>query len=426
MSRQPQVPNRSRGNRRRDAVIAVIAAARSVLLRIGRGVLAPRPGQVIVQCARRTHRVQLAPGKFWRRARCPVCKTPVDPLRVRRIGRWLLNALRPRSAATIDRVLWGVTLAYLATVLAAAWSLWMLADRWWPATVLLFGPRWVLALPILVLAPAILMRDRPLLAPLTLVVCVVLGPVIGLRTGWRRLFVSPAATDMRVMTFNTEGGRAMSWAPGAVLDALGVSVAAFQECSGRLVETINALHDWHTDTRGGACLVSRYPIRSVTAMDRGAFTAAGGSGLVVTYRLDANGRDLYLTNVHLETPRAGLELLREGRVAEGAPTLEGKSFLRDIEHRFARRWVDTLPSPRLVLGDFNSPAESPMFRSHWGDWQNAFSRVGWGLGGTRVNGWIRARIDHILADTGWTVVRSWLGPNLGSDHLPLLADLRLH
>jgi vancomycin resistance protein VanJ len=423
MTQKPLIPNRSRGNRPRDAVVA---AARAAFLRMARGVLAPRDRRIIVRCARRTHRVQLAAGKFWRNARCPTCKAAVDPFRVRRIGRWLLNSLRPRSTATTDRVLWGVTLAYLATALAAAWSVWMLADHWWPATVLLFGPRWVLALPLLVLAPAILWRDRALLASLALSACVVLGPVIGLRTGWRRLFVSPAPSDVRVMTFNTEGGRAMSWAPGAVLEALGVEVAAFQECSGRLVDAINALHDWHTDTRESACLVSRFPIRSVTEMDRDAFVAAGGAGLVVTYRLDVNGRDLYLTNVHLETPRAGLELLREGRVAEGAPTLEGKSFLRDIEHRFARRWVDTLPSPRLVVGDFNSPPESPMFRSHWGDWQNAFSRVGWGLGGSRVNGWIRARIDHILADTSWTVVRSWLGPDLGSDHLPMLAELRLH
>jgi endonuclease/exonuclease/phosphatase (EEP) superfamily protein YafD len=77
------------------------------------------------------------------------------------------------------------------------------------------------------------------------------------------------------------------------------------------------------------------------------------------------------------------------------------------------------------VGDFNSPAESPLFRSHWGDWQNAFNRVGVGLGGTRLDGWIRARIDHILADDRWTVVRAWLGPSLGSDHAPLLADLRL-
>ena len=350
----------------------------------------------------------------------------MDRFRVRRVSRSLLNSLRPRSANAWDRVIWGATLTYLVVILAAAWVLWTLADRWWVATVLLFGPRWVLAMPLLLLIPVILMRDRALLAPLALAAWVALGPVMGLRTGWRRLFISPRPSDLRVMTFNTEGGRAMSWAPGPVLDALGVEVAAFQECGGRLVDAIDAMTEWHTDTRGGACLVSRFPIRSVEAMDRSPFLAAGGSGLVVTYRLDVDGRDLYLTNVHLETPREGLELLRAGRVSEGAPMLEGKSFLRDIEHRFARRWVDTLPSPRLVIGDFNSPPESPMFRAHWGSWQNAFSLTGIGLGGSRVNGWIRARIDHVLADTSWTVVRAWLGPDLGSDHLPMLAEVRLH
>jgi vancomycin resistance protein VanJ len=397
-----------------------------VLAMTWHGLLTPRNPRVIVRCASRKHRVQLARGKFWRSARCPTCKAAVDPFRVRRVGQWLFGALRPRSAGTRDRILWGTTLGYLLAMAVAARVMWTLADHWWLATVLLFGPRWVLALPLVALIPAILLWDRRLLAPLVLAAWVVLGPVVGLRTGWRRLFVSPAPSDLRVMTFNTEGGRAMSWAPGPVLDALGVEIAAFQECSGRLVDAIEAMTAWHTDARGGACLVSRYPIRSVNAMDRSAFQAARGAGLVVTYRLDVGGRDVYLTNVHLETPRAGFELLLAGKVSEVAPTLEGKSELRDIEHRFARRWVDTLPSPRLVMGDFNSPPESPMYRQHWSGWQNAFSLTGIGLGGSRVNGWIRARIDHVLADTSWTVVRAYLGPDLGSDHLPMLAELRLH
>jgi endonuclease/exonuclease/phosphatase (EEP) superfamily protein YafD len=227
------------------------------------------------------------------------------------------------------------------------------------------------------------------------------------------------------MSFNTEGGRGVSWTPTGVLDALEVDIAALQECGADVADRVRTMAGWHVDARGGACLFSRFPIVAVTQMDREAFLAAGGAGLVVTYVLAVGDREVRLTNLHLETPRAGLEAIRSGRIDEGAPLLEGKSALRTFEHRFARRWVDSLPGPRLVVGDFNSPPESPMFREYWGDWQNAFSLTGRGLGGTRLNGWIRARIDHILADDHWTVVRSWLGPNLGSDHAPILADLRL-
>jgi len=381
---------------------------------------------VLVRCANRRHRVRLARGRFWKGARCPACGTPVDPTRLRRVGAWLLRAVRPAAAQGLPVWLWIAALGYVALAVVSAACVWLLADRWWPATVLLFGPRWVLLLPLLPLLPLVALRDRALLLPLALGTLILLGPVIGLRTGWRRLFVSPDADrDIRVMSFNSEGGRGMSWTPTGVLEALEVDVAALQECVPEVAERVRALEGWHTDTRGGACLISRFPIRAVTQMDREVFLAAGGAGLVVTYVLDVAGRELRLTNVHLETPRAGLEAIRAGRIDEGAPLLEGKSALRTFEHRFARRWVDSLPGPRLVLGDFNSPPESPMFREYWGGWQNAFSLTGRGLGGTRLNGWIRARIDHILADDQWTVVRSWLGPRLGSDHAPILADLRI-
>lgn len=397
-----------------------------IVARLARFWSAARPTDVVVRCAAHTHRVRLSRGRFWAGARCPVCGSAVDPSRIRRVGAWLARLAHPAAPRTVPRLLWIATAASIFVAVAAAACVWLLADRWWLATVLLFGPRWVVALPLAVLLPAALVLDRPLLVPLLLATLVVLGPVVGLHTGWRRVFVAPdPARDIRVMSFNTEGERGLAWAPAGVLEALEVDVAALQECGGEIARRMAALEGWHTDARGGACLVSRFPILAVSQMDRDAVRAAGGAGLVVTYRLDVAGREIQLTNLHLDTPRKGLEAIRSGRIDEGAPLLEGKSAIRTLEHRFARRWVDTLTGPRLVLGDFNSPPESPMFRSHWADWQNAFSLVGVGLGGTRLNGWIRARIDHILADDDWIVVRSWLGPTLASDHAPILADLRL-
>ena len=160
-------------------------------------------------------------------------------------------------------------------------------------------------------------------------------------------------------------------------------------------------------------------------MDNAALRWAGGSGDVVSYRLNMEGRAVYFTNLHLETPRAGLERIRAGDIVSGAAKLGEKSTLRQIELRRARRWVDQFEGPHIVTGDFNTPPESPIYRAAWSDWHNAFSRAGQGLGGPRVNGWIRARIDHILVNGEWRVIRAQTGEDVGSDHLPVLAEVRL-
>jgi endonuclease/exonuclease/phosphatase (EEP) superfamily protein YafD len=310
--------------------------------------------------------------------------------------------------------------------IVSAALLWWMSDRWWLATTLLFGPRWILLIPLPFIAAALIRWDRTLLLPLALSGLIVLGPIVGFRTGWRRAFVwEDQEQDIRVTSFNAQGGRAISLAPTDLMFDWDTDVAAFQECGGPLREAIGQLRDWHTDTRSGLCLISRFEIVEVLEMDREAFQFAGGSGLVVTYLLDVRGERILMTNIHLETPRAGLEQIRAGRLDEGIPKLEEKSSLREIELRRARRWVDQFSGPQIVVGDFNTPPESPIYRDAWSDWQNAFSLAGRGQGGTRMNGWIRARIDHVVANEHWKVVRSWVAKDVGSDHRPIIATLRL-
>jgi endonuclease/exonuclease/phosphatase (EEP) superfamily protein YafD len=49
--------------------------------------------------------------------------------------------------------------------------------------------------------------------------------------------------------------------------------------------------------------------------------------------------------------------------------------------------------------------------------------AGFGLGGTRLNGWFRVRIDHVVVDDSWEVLDARLGEDVGSDHLPLVATI---
>jgi endonuclease/exonuclease/phosphatase (EEP) superfamily protein YafD len=303
---------------------------------------------------------------------------------------------------------------------------WQLADRWWPATVLLFGPRWTLLLPIPFLALLAAVRDRALLVPLAVSAWLIVGPVMGYQTGWRSLLTSPDPTrDVTVATFNIRSGDSLALGPSALMAQMGADVAAFQECGYRFRTAIADLEDWHTWSGGSLCLVSRLPVLETHVMDAEVIQRAGGSGLVVSHLLEGNDGSFWLTNVHLETPRAGLSLIRRGSLARGIEALERDSFLREIEHRQARAFAAARAGPHIVVGDFNTPPESQIYRNEWRGWTNAFSAVGRGTGATRLNGWIRARIDHVVVDDAWTVVDARTGEVAGSDHLPMVARVRL-
>jgi len=384
------------------------------------------PRDIVIRCSGGNHPVRLAGGRrFWLAARCPVCRAPVDPRRTGRLLGWLKSLGRPASAWWLHRVVWWGSLVTFVTAVASVGLLWGLSDIWWPATILLFGPRWILLLPVALMILLAFLWDRALIPSLLLTALIVLGPVIGLRTGWRSFFTGRQDGDLRVVSFNAGGGVDLTRTSMAMLMEWRADLAAFQECAGELSVSLREALDWHVDIRSGVCFASRFPITEVTEMEREALESAGGSGVAVTYTLDVNGSPLHVTNVHLETPRAGFELLRAGHLLEGIPRIAEKSFLRGIELRRARVWADGFDGPHIVLGDFNTPPESRPYRQVWGGWQNAFSLFGRGLGGTRRNGWIRVRIDHILANGDLKVTGAWLGEDLASDHLPIVASLRI-
>jgi hypothetical protein len=102
----------------------------------------------------------------------------------------------------------GLTATYFAAVLLAWLLLTRFADRWWPVAMLMFGPRWVLLLPAIILVPATLAtrRWRSLSAVLAALV-VVLWPVMG----WNfagLLTNEREQRDIRIVTFNIGNSRA--------------------------------------------------------------------------------------------------------------------------------------------------------------------------------------------------------------------------
>jgi hypothetical protein len=90
-------------------------------------------------------------------------------------------------------------------MLAAAWvyaggvlGVWMFlafgGDRWWPATLLLFGPRWLCGLPLLALVPLAVWVRRRMILPLLAAAVLLVGPIMGLCIPWGRLCASSEPT----------------------------------------------------------------------------------------------------------------------------------------------------------------------------------------------------------------------------------------
>lgn len=100
--------------------------------------------------------------------------------------------------------------------------------------------------------------------------------------------------------------------------------------------------------------------------------------------------------------------------------------LRNAQLATAARQIQKLPKPRIVLGDLNCTSSSPYF----GDFVQAVGMVdsrygfGWEPTWPARHRFLRIPIDHCLVEPGVTMLERSVGPDIGSDHLPIKAIFR--
>lgn len=331
----------------------------------------------------------------------------------------------PAATRPMSRRLRWLTALAVALVVAAALVLQTLADRWWPATVLMFAPRWPWVLPLLALLPALLWRGRRLLpvwaAGLGLWAFGVMGVNLPLNAAaWG---LGAGAADLRVASYNMGQIKTSTAALAELLGRMAPDVMAIQECDPEVVQGLKPM-GWQVATGHGSCLVSRHPIAEAQQRDQSAIWAMGGSGVMVRYGIDTPGQRVVVVNLHLETVRKGLSeaIARRG---DAAQAMTDNLEQRSLESLLARQFTREAGGPLIVTGDFNMPVESALYRRDWADLTNAFHAAGWGTGATKHTRWHGIRIDHVLTGPGWQAVQAEVGPDLGGDHRPMVVDLRL-
>jgi len=321
------------------------------------------------------------------------------------------------------------TYLYLGFVVAVWILFWAGVDRWWPPTILAYGPRWVYLLPLLVLVPFVMIWCRwPLLIPLAVSALVGFFPIMGFCVPLG--FSDTDAVTLRVLTCNTGGKQVDVALLHRLIDRIKPDIILLQECgkdSAKLVP-----EGWNAAITNAMLVASPHAMRDQKTATSSYPPSKWPRTNALCVSVETPSGPTNVCSVHLRTARWGiLPVLDRHTVVNPSRKyiLKREIENRRLESEELAQWIKQFSGPMIIAGDFNMPPDSVVYRQYWDDYANAFSKAGFGFGTTR---WTKMkgitfgiRIDHILSDEHWHPVRCWLGPDIGSDHLPVLADLRI-
>ena len=303
-------------------------------------------------------------------------------------------------------------------------------ERWWPATVLLFSPRWVWIAPLALLIPMAAIVRRRLTLPALLAAVVVLFGIMDFRVPWRLMLPDGGRRNsISLFTCNLHGNQADAAVLNAFVNQTRPSIIVLQNYStSRRLEILRE-GLWHTRRDRELYVASRYPLRKEAdflCFDASAEEYAREGlplGNATCYAIDAPGGTFHLVNLHLASPHLALARLRRDRAAAGVQ-LAANSLRRGEESQTINARVQQIGGPFVLAGDFNTPDDSPLFKTAWSRYVDAFSTAGFGFGATydRHRTWLR--IDHVLCDRGWHCTECRVGDDVGSGHHPVFAVLQ--
>ncbi|NIT59114.1 MAG: hypothetical protein GWN00_23690, partial [Aliifodinibius sp.] len=245
----------------------------------------------------------------------------------------------------------------------------------------------------------------------------------------------PGNPTLKILTFNVWGYNEHLEDVDAWLLELDPDVVLLQEISSGLADgreqLINRRFPYRASQNSavrefGSLILSRYPILSEESLpDQG-----NQSQNRVT--IDANGRIITIYNVHMPQPlgQSRLPLPHESFFAR--TILSYDNTVRDEQIRLLLQRIDGEENPVIVAGDFNMSDQTIVYQDMSAVLNDAFREAATGSGRSwpvRILDEISPlippllRVDYIWHSRHFRTVDAFLGPKLGSDHLPLFAEL---
>jgi vancomycin resistance protein VanJ len=328
---------------------------------------------------------------------------------------------RPIQSCLNTRAVISVICWLYAILTLTLWAFLRLeGDRWWPATMILFGPKWFWGVPLAVLFPAALWRSRRSMWLLLSAGVVLLVPVMGFCIP-RPQLTSASVHDVhtRIVTCNIHGDASSFVALSKLIADQNPDIVALQEWSERDAMLFENSR-WHVHRDGELFLATRFPILSTKDLSQGHWP---GTGSVEVYDIDTAIGQIHIINARLASPHQQFADLIH-RSPDAPAEVDANSLMRRQQAEMISSYVQTLHGPVIIVGDFNTPCDSAVFRESFSGFTDAFSVRGFGLGNTYHARWTRVRIDHVIFNADGHCEMCRTGPNVGSPHRPVIADLK--
>jgi endonuclease/exonuclease/phosphatase (EEP) superfamily protein YafD len=292
-------------------------------------------------------------------------------------------------------------------------------DRFWLVSLAGTFLQWILLPGFVFLAILVAMKRWPRVAMALVPVVAFLGLYGGLLMPHPRPQTACAAEDgcqhLRVMTFNIASGAAPGESVLGAIQAADPDIVALEELVQSQIDVLDpALADEYPyrvhfpAVINGKGLWSRYPILDAEMRVFG----SDNTQLVTTVDIDGT----LVTVVAAHPPRPRLTL-RGGYVFDSGV---------DEDYRQLAA-IGAAGGPAILMGDFNNTDQSNNYRvMRQAGLTDVFRAAGSGLGDTfpaRLWPLPPVRIDFIWVTDHFEPLHAAVGPDGGSDHYPVVADL---
>ena len=218
------------------------------------------------------------------------------------------------------------------------------------------------------------------------------------------------ATPLRLLSINVHTDNRRSDQLIELVQRLNPDVLLLMEVDNRWMEEIAVLRTNYptviSETREdnfGIALLSRVPLRNTRVED-----LEGSEVPSITTEIQLPGRIVHLLGTHPVPP--------------GKPDYAQE---RNLQLAAAGTWAGKHPGSAIILGDLNTTPWSSYFTKPLRAGRLVRSHPNWGLFATwKVSQpWFRLPLDHCLVSPEIAVTRLEVGPEIGSDHRPLLVEL---
>jgi len=296
---------------------------------------------------------------------------------------------------------------------------------WWLADLFQMAPLWVLYYPLgfLFIMALAARGEKGLIIVHILSFAIIMFCIMGFNVPFSAPRQKNVKTqnNLRIMTCNLGTNVDISLL-SSFITRTQPDIIAFQEAyadNQSALETILSQDKWNFSFQEYLGLASQLKIKNVDIKNRNIL--GGWGGLVAKYELEGPMGSINFFNMHLDTPRLGIEAIMDNGLG-GLSEIKRVTELREKESGIVLQWI-MLNKMVLAAGDFNMPEANPIYRKYWSSFTNAFSKTGFGFGYTKYTRWHGIRIDHLLCDGDWRVVHAEAGPDIGSDHRPVVADV---